>query len=476
MQSIESLFMNKSRYFFAFLFLCLLSSSIFISENKPAAAVSPVENTWQTAVPLPEAVIDGRAGVVDGKIYVMKGSVNYEFDPATNIWSHKTRMPTPRSMFGLAVWQDKIYVISGAKGFNWSSGGSIMSDAVEVYDPSTDTWQTKQPIPTARTQMQANAVNGQIYLVGGRNATGADVALNEVYNVANDSWTTAEPATYSVVSYASAVCGDKIYIMGGQSKHVIGVNTNFLQIYDCANNSWSLGAPIPTTVLFAAADATTGVVAPRRIYLMGGVTNGYDVVGVVQVYDPQSDVWLFGASMPSARNIHAVAVVDDRLYAIGGDPYCAPGAAYDPVGNRAWYTHNEVYTPFGYGTPDPAYVFEHTPPNVTLELSLNATYTNSTVPLIFFVDKAVRWMGYSLDGQPAVSIDGNITIANVTNGIHSLAIQVNDTFGNYAESQTINFTVSVPAAFPVLVFVAVTATLAAVIAAISVVFYRRRRK
>jgi hypothetical protein len=234
---------------------------------------------------------------------------------------------------------------------------------------------------------------------------------------------------------------------------------------------------MPTTVRSAAACATTGEAAMRRIYVVGGTTaESYDVLGDVQVYDPQGDTWTFGASMPSVRRALMVAIVDDRLYAMGGDPWDAPGAFYDPVGNRAWYTHNEVYTPFGYGTPDPAYVFEHTPPNVTLDLSLNGTFTNSTVPLVFFVDKAVSWAGYSLDGQPTLSIDGNTSIANVTNGVHSLTLYVNDTYGNYATPQTISFTVAVPNPFPVWVFAVVTGSLAVVIAVVGIAVYVRRRR
>ena len=67
--------MNKSRGFFAFLFLCLFLNLFFITESKPAFASSPVENTWQAAAPVPEAVVGGRAGVVDGKIYLMDGSI-----------------------------------------------------------------------------------------------------------------------------------------------------------------------------------------------------------------------------------------------------------------------------------------------------------------------------------------------------------------------------------------------------------------
>ena len=103
----------------------------------------------------------------------------------------------------------------------------------------------------------------------------------------------------------------------------------------------------------------------------------------MQVYDPQNDTWTFGASMPSARDSLAVAVVDDRLYAIGGKPYGSPYP--ELVGDRDLYTHNEVYTPFGYGTPDPAYVYEHTPPKlIVCAFAEWDIFITHTVTLSFF--------------------------------------------------------------------------------------------
>ncbi len=458
------------------LFVVILSSSLLVYVE-PASANADSENTWQAAAPLPEAVVGGRAGVVDGKVYVMDGYLNYQYDPSTNTWTAKKPMPTPRLQFGMAVWQDKIYVIGGGKGvdstnYRWS----LLSDAVEVYDPSTDTWQTKQPMPTARVQLQASVVNGQIYLVGGKEDNQNKVNLNEVYNIANDSWSTAEPIPYAVYSYTSAVCDDKIYIIGGQSLQAPILNLNYAQIYDCANNSWSFSAPMPTSVTYAAACATTGEAASRRIYVIGGVLEGsYDhvVLGDVQIYDPQTDSWTFGASMPSVRNSHTVAAVDDRLYAIGGKPYGEPHPVLS--GDKDTFTHNEVYTPFGYGVPDPAYVFEHTPPRVTLESSLNGTtFTNSSVPLVFCVDKVLDWAGYSLDGQGNVTVSGNFTLTELSSGTHSVVVYANDTYGNMGVSEALAF--SVAELFPV-AFVVIAVLAVAVVGVVAgvVVFFKRRR-
>ena len=94
---------------------------------------------------------------------------------------------------------------------------SSVTGAIEVYDPATDTWEVKKPMPTPRTQLEANVVIDRIYLIGGR--TGGQystVTSNEVYDPVSESWTTKTAMHYPVVEYASAVVGSKILVMGGK--------------------------------------------------------------------------------------------------------------------------------------------------------------------------------------------------------------------------------------------------------------------
>jgi hypothetical protein len=97
------------------------------------------------------------------------------------------------------------------------------------------------------------------------------------------------------------------------------------------------------------------------------------------------------------------------------------------------------------------------------------------VSLVFTVDKQVNWTGYSLDGEQNVTITGNTTIANMTNGLHSITVYANDTFGNVGASQTITFTIAKPEPFPTATVAAVSTALAA-IAFIGLVLYLRKHK
>jgi N-acetylneuraminic acid mutarotase len=316
---------------------------------EPASSDEMKENSWTTKASLPEGVSIVKAAVVNGKIYAMTGSSNYEYDPATDNWTAKTPMPTPRRNFGIAACQDKIYVIGGENG---TYGYVNYLSTNEVYDPSTDTWETKKPMPTSREWVEANVVNGKIYVISGvtDNYRSVRTPVNEVYDPATDSWTTKRRAPIAVIKGASAVVDNKIYILGGLGDRE-NLNAISNQIYNTETDKWSLGASVPTPMWYTAAGATTGVMAPKRIYVMGG---GFtEVTNVVNVYDPALDNWTSGAPLPTNRTGHAVAVVDDLLYAMGGG--CDWHGGPPPTPGSGWTLTSvvEQYTPFGYETIQP---------------------------------------------------------------------------------------------------------------------------
>jgi N-acetylneuraminic acid mutarotase len=301
-------------------------------------------NSWTTKASLPEGVSTVKAAVVKGKIYTMTGEANYEYDPATDNWTAKTQMPTLRNplSFGIVACQDKIYVIGG------NNGSSHYLSTNEVYDPTTDTWETKTPMPTPREWVEVNAVNGKIYVISGvtDNFRSVLTPVNEVYDPATNSWTKKQPVPIAVIKGASVVVDNKVYIMGGLGDNET-LNAISNQIYDTETNTWSFGASLPTRMWYTAAGATAGVMAPKRIYIMGG---GFmNATNVVNVYDPELDTWSFGAPLPTNRTGHAIAVVDDLLYAMGGGCGWQGG---EPPWFGGWKLTSvvEQYTPFGYGT------------------------------------------------------------------------------------------------------------------------------
>lgn len=300
------------------------------------------ENSWTNKTTAPTAG-NFKAAVANHKIYLIGDSTNYEYDPSADTWTIKNPMPTPRTSFAVTSCQNKIYVIGGVIGSNPNSGDIITCSINQVYDPLTDIWETKASMPTSRSYMEANTVNNKIYVIGGR--TGAQyttTALNEVYDPITDSWSTNAPIPYAVAQYASAVVDNKIYVIGGQDEFLNdNMNVAFNQIYDASTDTWSQGAVIPASkTLNAAAGATTGTMAPKRIYVIGGDKGFVEPTNQTYFYNPENDSWGMGNPMSIPRLGLAVAVENDLIYAIGG--------------TTGWLSLTgavEEYTPFGYGTP-----------------------------------------------------------------------------------------------------------------------------
>jgi N-acetylneuraminic acid mutarotase len=311
------------------LLLILTSLMIVIPYN---GIVSAADDSWEILSNIPTGRLGPGVAVVNDKIYVIGGynqgrflNVNEEYDPVTNTWTAKRGMPTRRGNFAITVYKNKIYCIGGG-----DSSYEGVTGITEVYDPLTDTWARKSPMPTAREFMDANVVNGKIYVIGGSNFPNLNDPyyvpnINEVYNPENDTWSTSIAPTVEISNYASAVCDNKIYVF---SKHLT-------QIFDPQTNSWNNGTSMPNPGWGAAAGATTGDFAAKRIYVLGG----NPTFNFNQVYDPETDSWTMGAYMPTSRYGLGVAVIDDVIYAIGG-----PGAFA--------MVANERYTPLGYIIPE----------------------------------------------------------------------------------------------------------------------------
>jgi len=161
--------------------------------------------------------------------------------------------------------------------------------------------------------MSANVVNDEIYLISGLEMYYLpyyNLDKNQVYNPKTDSWTTKTPIPNPVFDYGSAVVDDKIYIIGGRDLYSDPDEQNFTQIYEPKTDTWNSGKSVPIAINGQTTVATSGDFAPKRIHLLKGSLH--------YVYDPENDSWTQETPMLTARSGRGVAVVNDEIYVIGG--------------------------------------------------------------------------------------------------------------------------------------------------------------
>jgi hypothetical protein len=93
------------------------------------------------------------------------------------------------------------------------------------------------------------------------------------------------------------------------------------------------------------------------------------------------------------------------------------------------------------GLPLQSYQGPDISPTVSILSPENMTYNNVTsVPLTFSVDQTTSWMGYSLDGQPTVTISGNLTLTGLTYYAHNVIVFANNSANVMGASNTMFFT------------------------------------
>jgi hypothetical protein len=452
------------------LVLFFLTSSLLIVD-KPVSAASTVENSWVELAPMHQARADLGVAVVDGKIYAIGGKVlvyqdalrteskdvgtNEEYDPAFGNWTDKAPMPISSSDFATAAYNGKIYCIGG--GVNELFNSSTLTWDVritkgfnEVYDPVTDKWKNKTPAPLPQVSAQADVVNGKIYLVDGYpNGT-----LVQVYDPSIDKWVnqTQLPIPGAL---ASGVLDNKIYFFGN----------SMTQIYDPNTGAWSEGSPPLSTFFKGTLGITTGIMAPKRIYVFYNPLNALNSSSYsIQVYDPENNSWLLGANLPSQRQDFGVAVVNDVVYVIGGYSLYGSWTPYAETWQTTYFNSVEAYAPFGYGT---------VPPAISIDSPRSINYSSNELALNFTTNKPVTWAAYSLDGQRNITISGNSTLTGLSSGKHNITVYANDAYGNMGASETVAFNISPP--FPIVPVAAASVAVIVATAASLLVYFKKRK-
>ena len=116
------------------------------------------------------------------------------------------------------------------------------------------------------------------------------------------------------------------------------------------------------------------------------------------------------------------------------------------------------------------------PPEVTIVSPVKQTYNASSVSFVFIVNDPVSWTGYSLDGGETVTVSGNITLANLSNGLHNVTVYASDALGNVGMSETVSFTVRVHEPFMIALIVAVVAVVTAAVGTSLILYFRKRKR
>jgi N-acetylneuraminic acid mutarotase len=190
---------------------------------EPTGAVwiyDPASDSFTAGAPMPPGRARGAAGVAlyKGLVYVAGGQrgqvATNQFDvynPATDKWTALPDMPRVREHNVAVAVGDRLYVIAGRAG--------VPVPQTDAYDFTTRRWITGlAPIPTPRGGLAAARIGGEIVTIGGEPpAPGLLPAFNavEAYDPLTDSWRSLTPMPVGRHGIQAAVFDGAVWIAGG---------------------------------------------------------------------------------------------------------------------------------------------------------------------------------------------------------------------------------------------------------------------
>src|SRR5439155_19286197 len=104
----------------------------------------------------------------------------------------------------------------------------------------------------------------------------------------------------------------QVWFVGGSDASATDLAT--VESWDPVGFAWTRQPDLPTPR--SALGAATG--SDGRVRVIGGVSAGI-VVGTNEAFDPVASTWIAGAALPTPRSeLAVVATPDGRIWAIGG--------------------------------------------------------------------------------------------------------------------------------------------------------------
>ncbi|MBI2466889.1 MAG: galactose oxidase, partial [Candidatus Rokubacteria bacterium] len=171
--------------------------------------------------------------------------------------------------------------------------------------------------------------DGRIYAVGGVARGRQNTGALEVFDPPRDRWEARAPMAVPRDHHAAGAVDGKLYVVGGRLGGDYGRNLDAHEGYDPAADTWGRRAPLPT-----ARSGIAAAVLGRRLYVFGGEAPS-GTFRQVEAYEPEGDRWVTLTPMPTGRHGLAAIAHEGRIHVISGGP--RPGGSFSAL--------NEVFTP-----------------------------------------------------------------------------------------------------------------------------------
>jgi len=148
-----------------------------------------------------------------------------------------------------------------------------------------------------------------VYAVGGHD--GADhLHAVEVLDVENQCWRPCRPMKTERSYFGAESFHSKLHLFGGQNLDYKALCET--ECFDCLRGAWMVGADLLTP-----RRNCTSAVLDGRIYAIGGF-DGTQILSSVEAYDPRMKNWMPVEPLNTPRSSAAATSVDGKIWVLGG--------------------------------------------------------------------------------------------------------------------------------------------------------------
>ncbi len=271
--------------------------------------------------------------------FTLSGGITPDTIAVVEEWAaEQIIVPSFKRDAGVGTLNGKLYVVGG-----YTTNTSVYTNSMEIYDPATGTWAPGTNMPTARRNPLVAGINGKLYVTGGYN--GSDVAITEIYDPVTNTWSTSAAPT-------TPINNDDYYFRGDviNGKWYVNSHDGFIHVYDPQQDAWTTisggipfrgvavatingklymaggtTSPYERCAVFDPAtgftDITLAILQTGRYNSVGGTIDGkfYVISGTrgsatIEIYDPVTDTWRFGADAPAYDDEHLGATINGKIY------------------------------------------------------------------------------------------------------------------------------------------------------------------
>lgn len=265
-----------------------------------------------------------RATSVNGIVYAGTGalpnktgtffkSLKYfvSFNPETGRIEQLPKLPAPVDHTVFGAWQGDVYVFGGRS-------DNTTSDRVFRYSVTRRRWTELARMPGPRVAGAGATIGDRFYFAGG--ALANDINVPDpfrtllVYDFRTNQWRQAAEMPTGRHHTAAAALDGKLYVVGGRRGKNLALNA--VERYDPRTDSWERLPPLPLGSGGLGLAALDG----RLIAISGGDDGNRWVTPATWSFDPSSNRWTRAGNLGVPRHGFGAAAVANQIYIFGGSP------------------------------------------------------------------------------------------------------------------------------------------------------------